>query len=143
MNSNCCPVSVKAFNQTSQTVLQNGSLSFLNSEITGDKCCSIINNNAITLKQAGTYLITINANALATTADNLTLQLFNKGVAVPGAIGTVTATTTGTENIGFSTLITINSSCNCVNNNAILTLINTGVGATYSNVAINIIKVKA
>ncbi len=142
-NNNSTSVSIKAFNNTNQTVLTNGSLSLLNTEITGGCCNSItVNNNAITIKKAGTYLINVSANLTATVAGTETLQLYNKGVAVPAAIASRTAAdATSLENINFSIIINVNSSCNCVNNNALLTLVNTGVGATYANVVINIIKV--
>lgn len=140
--NNQCAVSVKAFNQTSQTVLSNGSPVLLNQEITGGKCSGItINNSSITLCKPGTYFVSVNANALATAAGDLTLELLNKGVAIPSAIASVTADTTATENLSFSTLITVDCSCNCINNNVVLTLLNTGVEATYSNIQITIFKI--
>ena len=133
---------LKAYNTSSQTVLANGSLNLLNNEITGGCCGGLsINNNAITVSKGGTYLITVSANALATTNGNITLQLFNKGTAVPAAIASATGTTTDTKNLNFSLLYNVGNSCNCVNNTALLTLINTGVGATYSNIILNIVRV--
>jgi hypothetical protein len=135
--------SIKAFSQSSQTVLTNGAVGLLNNSITGGNCSGItINNNAITLKKSGTYLVTVSANLIATALGNLTLQLYNKGVAVPGAIATTTAAnTTDVRNINFSILIHVDPSCNCVNNNDVLTLINSGIGATYTNVIIDIVKI--
>ena len=85
--------------------------------------------------------ITVSANALATTNENVTLQLFNKDTAVPAAIASATGTITDTKNLNFSLLYNVGNSCNCVNNTALLTLINTGVGATYSNIILNIVRV--
>lgn len=140
-NNNCRKATIKAYNQTSQTVLTNGAVTLLNSNITGGSCRISLDNNGIKINKAGTYLVVVNANALASAAGDLVLQLFNKGVAEPGAIARATATTTAVENMGFSTIITVDPSCCCVNNNALLTFVNTGVGATYSNIAVNIIEV--
>lgn len=138
---NCCKSTIKAYNQTSQTILTNGAVTLLNTKVTGGNCKISLDSNGIRINKAGTYLVVVNANALATAAGDLILQLFNKGVAEPGALARVTATTTAVENINFATIITVDPSCRCVDNNALLTFINTGVGATYSNIAVNIIEV--
>lgn len=98
-------------------------------------------NNAATITRAGTYLVNISANALATTAGDLSLQLVNNGSNVPGAIAVATGTTTGTLNLNVNYLLTVKKSCNCIDNKAVLTLLNSGVGATYSNVVMTIARV--
>jgi hypothetical protein len=67
--------------------------------------------------------------------------LQNNGVAVPGAIATFTTTVADdATNLAFSTIIRVPPSCCAVDNTANLTLVNTGVAATYTNVNINITK---
>jgi hypothetical protein len=94
------------------------------------------------LNKPGYYYVTFNAVAAATTTvGELTVELYNNGVAVPGAEASYTTTTAG-ENAtyAFSTIIRVPPSCCVVNNAAKLTVVNTGVAATYTNVNINITK---
>ena len=65
----------------------------------------------VRLLKAGLYLVIVDADILATAAGDVTLQLFNNGVAVPGAQATTTAAAADTEHVSFSALIHIPLSC--------------------------------
>jgi hypothetical protein len=72
------------------------------------------------------------------------VQLYRNNIAVPGAVTTVnSSTTTDIENIDFSALIEVEEVCPCAGTGKTaipLNFINTGVGATYSNINVTVVK---
>ena len=132
---------ISSYNTTSQAIVSNGLLNFTTDRIlTG--CTATRNGQTFQLNKPGYYYVTFNAVAAATTTvGELTVELYNNGVAVPGAEASYTTTTAGENaNYAFSTIIRVLPSCPLVNNAANLTVVNTGVDATYTNVNINITK---
>lgn len=132
---------INSYNATTQNVLTDGPIIFSTNRIlTG--CTVIRNGETFQLKKPGYYYVSFNADAAATTAVGLlTVELQNNGVAVLGAEASYTATTAGNiSNLAFSTIIRVPPSCCAIDNTANLTLVNTGIDATYSNVNINITK---
>ena len=94
------------------------------------------------MNKPGYYYVTFNAIAAATTTvGELTIELYNNGVAVPGAIAGATTTTAGDNlDFAFTTIVRVPPSCCAVDNTARLTVVNTGVDATYVDVNLNITK---
>ena len=132
---------ISSYNNTSQEVAINGLLTFTTDRIlTG--CTATRNGQTFQLNKPGYYYVTFNADGAATTAvGDIVVVLQNNGVAVPGAIATFTTTVADdATNLAFSTIIRVPPSCYAVDNTANLTLVNTGVAATYTNVNINITK---
>lgn len=132
---------ISSYNNTSQEVAVNGLLTFTTDRIlTG--CTATRNGQTFQLNKPGYYYVTFNADGAATTAvGDIVVVLQNNGVAVPGAIATFTTTVADdATNLAFSTIIRVPPSCCAVDNTANLTLVNTGVAATYTNVNINITK---
>ena len=132
---------ISSYNNTSQEVAINGLLTFTTDRIlTG--CTATRNGQTFKLNKPGYYYVTFNADGAATTAvGDIVVVLQNNGVAVPGAIATFTTTVADdATNLAFSTIIRVPPSCCAVDNTANLTLVNTGVAATYTNVNINITK---
>ena len=132
---------ISSYNITSQTVSTNGILAFTTDRIlTG--CTATRNGATFQLNKPGYYYVTFNADAAATeTLGVLSMELQNNGVAVPGAEASSTTTVAGNiSNYAFSTIIRVLPSCCAVNNAVNLTIANTGVDATYSNININITK---
>ena len=132
---------ISSYNTTSQAIATNGLLNFTTDRIlTG--CTATRDGQTFQLNKPGYYYVTFNAVAAATTTvGELTVELYNNGVAVPGAEASYTTTTAGDNaNYAFSTIIRVPPSCCVVNNTARLTVVNTGVDATYTNVNINITK---
>ena len=132
---------ISSYNNASQDVAINGLLTFTTDRIlTG--CTATRNGQTFQLNKPGYYYVTFNADGAATTAvGDIVVVLQNNGVAVPGAIATFTTTVADdATNLAFSTIIRVPPSCCAVDNTANLTLVNTGVAATYTNVNINITK---
>ena len=132
---------ISSYNNTSQEVAINGLLTFTTDRIlTG--CTATRNGQTFQLNKPGYYYVTFNADGAATTAvGDIVVVLQNNGVAVPGAIATFTATVADDAvNLAFSTIIRVPPSCCAVDNTANLTLVNTGVAATFTNANINITK---
>ena len=132
---------LSSYNNTTQEVAINGLLTFTTDRIlTG--CTATRNGQTFQLNKPGYQYVTFNADGAATTAvGDIVVVLQNNGVAVPGAIATFTTTVADdATNLAFSTIIRVPPSCCAVDNTANLTLVNTGVAATYTNVNINITK---
>lgn len=100
----------------------------------------------VILQSTGVYHITATAVASATASGNVTLSLYENGLAIPGAFSTETITTPTTElrtfTIDYYVLVdsTCVLGCNSVVNKSI-SLVNTGVEAVYSSVVLNVEKV--
>ena len=132
---------ISSYNNTTQDVAINGLLTFTTDRIlTG--CTATRNGQTFQLNKPGYYYVTFNADGAATTAvGDIVVVLQDNGVAVPGAIATFTTTVADdATNLAFSTIIRVPPSCCAVDNTANLTLVNTGVAATFTNVNINITK---
>ena len=132
---------ISSYNNSSQEVAINGLLTFSTDRIlTG--CTATRNGQTFQLNKPGYYYVTFNADGAATTAvGDIVVVLQNNGVAVPGAIATQTvAAADDAVNLAFTTIIRVPPSCCAVDNTANLTLVNTGVAATFTNANINITK---
>lgn len=139
-------------NTTSQTVLTNG---LINLGSAYRKYCKrtaqclptfVSSGTSVTLNGTGIYHITATLTGSGTAAGNLTAQLFENGVAIPGALATSTITTANTEirSLTIDYYIKVDSECvlgNWAVSPKTLTLVNTGVGATYTSVVFNVEKV--
>ena len=131
---------ISSYNITTQNVAVDGLLTFTTDRIlTG--CTVTRDGPTFQLNKPGYYNVTFNANGSATSVANVTIELQNNGIAVPGATATITPTAVGdTMNFAFATIIKVPPSCCSVDNTANLTLVNTGVAAIFTNVNINITK---
>lgn len=139
-------------NTTSQTVLTNG---LINLGTTYRKYCKrtpqclptfVSSGTSVTLNGSGIYHITTTLVGTGTAAGVLTAQLYENGVAIPGAISSSTITTANTElrTLVIDYYIKVDSECilgNWTVAPKTLTLVNTDVGATYTNVLFNVDKV--
>ena len=132
---------ISSYNITSQDVAVNGLLTFTTDRIlTG---CTITRNGpTFQLNKPGYYYVTFNADGAATTTPgDVVIVLQNNGVTIPGAMATVTvAAADDATNLAFATIVKVPPSCCAIDNTAMLTLVNTGVAATFTNVNINITK---
>lgn len=103
-------------------------------------------STGVTLNWNGIYKVTATLVGTGTEAGDVTVQLFSNGLAVPGAISTETITTPDTEFRTFTIdkFILVNNAevlgCNSTLAQT-LTLENTGVGATFTNVTFDVVKV--
>ena len=135
-------------NNTSQTVLTGGiiNLGSIYRKYCKKNACGVkafdFNGNSISLQQQGFYHLTATLVGTGTEAGEVTVQLFENGVLVPGAVTTQTITTPATEFRTFviDYIIPVNSeNILCFNTTVAktITLQNTGVGATFTNVVTN------
>ena len=134
---------INSYTHTTQTLAVNGVLAFTTDRIkTGCTVSHTEGGTTFTLNRPGYYYIAVNADVAASeAAGNLTLSLYQNGVAVPGAESTSNAATVATNNsLGFSTIVQVRPSCCAVSNAASLTIVNTGAAATISNANIVITK---
>ena len=124
----------------SNTVATNGTLPLSNiTRRDGD--CINLNGNSILLSDYGSdyYLVTVTATFTAPVDGIVTLNLQQNGSNVAGATGSTTVTTATTEvrSISFSKII---RAFNC-QGSTILTVVNSGVAATFSNIDVSVFKI--
>lgn len=135
---------VNSYTNTSLAVITNEAITFNNNSIqTGCTVTHSAGSATFALNKPGFYFVTFNGVAAATeAAGDITVQLQQNGVNVSGALTTASSTTalTDIESLSFSTIIQVKPSCCAVDNNVNLTLVNTGVPATFSNVNVVITK---
>ena len=103
-------------------------------------------STGITLNGQGIYHITATFVGAGTVAGALTVQMYDNGEIVTGATSTETITTANTEQrtLVIDYYVKVDSACVLGNwsvSPKTLTFINDGVGATFSNVVVNIEKV--
>lgn len=133
-----CKSNIYAVNTTSTAVTANGTLP-LTTIVRRYGCGTNLLGNAVTLNEAGYYLVNVSATFTAPATGNVVLTLQDDGVVVPGATASVTISTASTQvaSIEFSAIVRVM----CGSTPDALTLVNTGVAATYSNIAINAVKI--
>ena len=132
---------INSYTSTSHTILTNALIDFdINAVKTGCTVTHAEGTPTFSLNRPGLYYVAFNADALPTAAGDLVAQLRSNNELVPGAIATTTGTTTSTESLSFSRIIQVKPSCCSIDNSVNLTVINSGVGATYSNANIVITK---
>ena len=134
------------YSNTDQTVAVNGVVALGNNGVSTCGCIShAAGTGSVSLQRAGYYRITVNADAANTTATagNITLQLYSNGTAYAGAEATQTSeSTTDVANLSFTALIRVLPNCCAIDDTlpTTLTLVNTGIAATISNVAMTVVR---
>lgn len=132
---------INSYTITNQSVAVDDTLNFNVTRIlTGCTVKHVDGSASFTLTKPGYYYVTFNADILGTAAGNVTAELINGSVAVPGATATTTIAIGETESIAFATIIRVLPSCAAIDNTTTLTILNTGVEVTYTNANINITK---
>lgn len=125
---------------TSTSVLANGVIPF--STIVRRRGREIGQvGSAVAISDCGSnfYLVNVTATFTAPVAGDVTLTLQQNGSAVIGgtASTTITTATTETRSLSFSAIVRTYNSQSIVD---VLTLVNSGVAITLSNVAMSVIK---
>ena len=96
-------------------------------------------NNSIIVRESGYYDIDITATFTVPTAGNVTLTVFVNGVAVPGLTATTTVTTDSTQ-ISTLNITAPDILVQCASVPATITIVLSGVDATFSNISVAIEK---
>lgn len=93
-------------------------------------------NDSILLNACGYYHVSITATFTAPTAGAVSLELRQDNAPVQGATATTTITTATTEvrSLSFSAVVRVP----CGSAPSVLTVVNTGVAITASNIAIDV-----
>lgn len=138
-----CKSVLDTYTLTDVTVATNGLLPLEQNYLLAG--CAIVHfpgSTTITLQEPGLYLVNFDAEgSTAGGTGGFTTQLYNNGVAVPGATSTSGATsTTDIETIGFSKVIQVKPSCCAIDNTANLTFVNTGADSIYTSITVNVVK---
>lgn len=144
MSKNCCCKNVlDTYTLTDVTIAANGSLPLEQNYLSiGSAICHMPGATSIQIDTPGLYLINFDAEgSTAGGTGNLTVQLYENSVAVPGAQSTSGSTsTTDIQTIGFSKVIQVKPSCCAVDNTATLSFVNTGESAIYTTIQVSVIK---
>lgn len=139
-------------NTNTQTVLADGTIdigSVYRKYCKKNSCCvSTFSRTStdITLQQSGIYHVTATFVGTGESAGNLTVQLLENGVVVPGALSTETITTPTTEIHTFVIDYYIIVDCDSIlgNNDVVSKTISfenaSTIDATFTNVVVNITK---
>lgn len=139
-------------NAGSQTVLTDGIISL--GSVYRKYCKKTSNciptfasdSNSIVLNGQGIYHLTATFVGTGTTAGTVTIQMLENGTPVVGGVASETITTADTELRTFviDRYVLVDSTCllGCTSTLAkAISFENTGVGATFSNVVVNVDKV--
>lgn len=106
--------------------------------------CSInfsAGTSTINLVKPGIYLITVDATVSdVDVAGVVTIQINRNGVQIPGAIVSDTAAIDTNYSMSITTLVKVLPSCCAIDNQTNITVVNSGIEATYSNTNISIVK---
>ena len=133
---------ISAYNSTTQTVDVGAAYVFdTNRIVTGCTVGHVPGTTSFTLTKPGYYYVSFNTTFTTEATGNVTVELRNGGVAVPGATGTETITTVGNiESIAFSTIVKVLPSCCAIDNTATLTFVVDGVAVDTTTAAVQITK---
>lgn len=138
-------------NFASQVVVTNGLVQLGNvyrrfcKKINGTRTFEFDNSDII-LQQTGIYHITVTAVASGSEAGTLAIQLYENGNAISGAFSNETITTPDTElrTLTIDYFVLVDSTCVLGCNSTLakaISLVNTGIEATFTSVVINVEKV--
>lgn len=133
---------VDSYTNTSVAVASSSAIPFnTNRYLTGCGTCHTAGSPTITIKKPGYYLVNFNGDLSAASTGLLQTQLQVNGDLVPGARSSTTLATAGNiEALSFSTIVRVLNSCNCIDNTANISVINTGLASTFTNAEINVIR---
>lgn len=135
-----CKSLIYAANTASSSVVSGATLP-LTTIVRRRGCDLNLSGNAIAITDTGSnyYMVTVNATFTAPVAGDVTLVLQQNGVNVTGATASTTITTPTTEvrSLSFQTMV------RTFNNQGLdnLTIVDTGVGAVFTNIAITVEKI--
>ena len=133
---------INSYNSTVQTVDVGAAYVFdTNRIVTGCTVRHAAGTSTFTLTKPGYYYVTFNTTFTTAAAGNVTVELRNGGIAVPGASAEETITTIGdVKSLAFTTIIRVLPSCCAVDNTTNLTFVVDGTAVNASVANVNITK---
>lgn len=127
-------------------VVTNQSIPF--NSVSIQKGCTAIKTSVdtIQLNKCGVYMVEFDCSGSITgaTAGTISVQLAKDGVLQPQAFTSSTPTAnTDIRSMSFQTLVQVkeNNSCRCCDSPTVITLVNTGLDATYTQVNATVTKI--
>lgn len=135
-----------AYTDTTQAIAEGGVVIFNTNGIqTGCVATHQAGTGAVDLNRPGFYMVHFNADASDTAIGEVELQLYQNGIAIPGAKATTyIAVADGIANLGFTALVRVAGStcpCDTTNMQTTITVRNIGVDANLNNAAITVTKI--
>lgn len=133
---------ISSYNSAQQTVEIGGLISFDTNRIK-TSCATehVAGSPTFILRKPGYYYVSFDTIATSTDTGNITVQLRNGTELVPGAVAmTDIAATSDVETLTFSTIIQVRPSCCAVDNTATISIINSGIAASFTAPNITITK---
>lgn len=131
-----CKSAVNTANTTSTSVAVNAAIPLGTVQ---HRCGCALNAAAtgVTISQSGYYLVNVNITFTAPAAGVVAVTLQDNGASVPGATAAESVTTANTEQhtVAFTTMVRSATGADT------LTLVNTGIAFTPSNVAVTVVKI--
>ena len=126
---------IYVINNGASSVLANGVIPLTTIARRRGKCIQN-DSNSIILNAPGYYKVNVTVTLSAGAAGIVSIALQKNGITIPGMTGATTITTATTENrqVVISGIVRVN----CYEGAAALTLVNTGIAITTSNVSIDV-----
>ena len=132
---------ISTYTSISQAVAVDGTLNFDTTRVlTGCTVKHADGTPTFTLTRPGYYFVTFDGVVTADAAGTVTVELLNGADPVPGAIASTALAADGIATLNFSTIVRVLPSCPAIDNTTKLSVLNSGIGATFTSANINITK---
>ena len=132
---------ISTYTSISQAVAADGTLNFDTTRVlTGCTVKHADGTPTFTLTRPGYYFITFDGVVTADAAGTVTVELLNGADPVPGAIASTALAADGIATLNFTTIVRVLPSCPAIDNTTKLSVLNSGIGATFTSANINITK---
>ena len=123
-------------NNTTQSVDANGVINLGTIIHKNNQSQANVSGNNIVIKGTGYFNISVNLTYTASATGDVVTQVYVNGTPVTGAITTNTVATASTQSIRANINTEILKAYHC--NDTIITIVNTGIAASYTNIAVRI-----
>ena len=132
---------ISSYSLVSQTIAVDGTLNFDTTRVlTGCTVKHADGTPTFTLTRPGYYFVTFDGVVTSDAAGTVTVELLNGADPVPGAIASTALAADGIATLNFSTIVRVLPSCPAIDNTTKLSILNSGIGATFTSANINITK---
>ena len=132
---------ISTYTSISQAVAVDGTLNFDTTRVlTGCTVKHADGTPTFTLTRPGYYFVTFDGVVTSDAAGTVTVELLNGADPVPGAIASTALAADGIATLNFSTIVRVLPSCPAIDNTTKLSILNSGIGATFTSANINITK---
>ena len=132
---------INSYSLVSQAVAVDGTLNFDTTRVlTGCTVKHADGTPTFTLTKPGYYFVNFDGVITGTTAGTVTVELLNGATPVPGATASTSVAVDDIDTLNFATIIRVLPSCPSIDNTTKLSILNAGVGVTFTNANIVITK---